>query len=86
MASRRRTGKQKPPDREPVLRETWRRVIELLGKERLAIGGKPMGGRSASLVRDEAGVAGLVCSGYPSPGHTPIRQSGPYATVTCRSR
>ena len=29
------------------------------------IGGKSMGGRIASLVADEAGVAGLVCLGYP---------------------
>jgi predicted alpha/beta-hydrolase family hydrolase len=65
MASGRATGKQKPPDREPVLREMWLRVIELLGTERLVIGGKSMGGRIASLVADEAGVAGLVCLGYP---------------------
>ena len=36
-----------------------------LGHERLVIGGKSMGGRIASLVADEAGVAGLVCLGYP---------------------
>jgi predicted alpha/beta-hydrolase family hydrolase len=29
------------------------------------IGGKSMGGRIASLVADEARVAGLVCLGYP---------------------
>jgi predicted alpha/beta-hydrolase family hydrolase len=29
------------------------------------IGGKSMGGRIASLAADEAGVAGLVCLGYP---------------------
>ena len=65
MASKRATGKQKPPDREPVLRQTWLRVIELLRKARLVIGGKSMGGRIASLVADEAGVAGLICLGYP---------------------
>jgi predicted alpha/beta-hydrolase family hydrolase len=65
MASKRATGKNSPPDREPVLRSTWLRVIELLGKDRLVIGGKSMGGRMASLVADEAGVAGLVCLGYP---------------------
>jgi predicted alpha/beta-hydrolase family hydrolase len=65
MASKRATGKSKPPDRQPVLRETWLRVIQLLGNERLAIGGKSMGGRIASLVADEAGVAGLACLGYP---------------------
>lgn len=29
------------------------------------IGGKSMGGRMASLVADELGVAGLICLGYP---------------------
>jgi predicted alpha/beta-hydrolase family hydrolase len=65
MASQRTTGKQKPPDGEPMLRETWVRVIDLLGREGLVIGGKSMGGRIASLVADEAGVAGLICLGYP---------------------
>jgi predicted alpha/beta-hydrolase family hydrolase len=65
MASKRLTGKGKPPDREPVLRETWLKVIEKLGPNGLVIGGKSMGGRIASLVADEAGVAGLVCLGYP---------------------
>ena len=31
MAHPRQTGKQQPPDREPVLRETWLAVIEQLG-------------------------------------------------------
>lgn len=65
MASNRRTGQKRPPDREPALREAWMQVVESLGRERLIIGGKSMGGRIASLVADEAGVAGLVCLGYP---------------------
>ena len=65
MASRSKTGKKRPPDREPVLRETWLKVVEMLGHKRLVIGGKSMGGRIASLVADEAQVAGLVCLGYP---------------------
>ena len=65
MANRREGGKGGPPDREPVLRETWLRVVEVLGRDRLIIGGKSMGGRIASMVADEAGVAGLVCLGYP---------------------
>ncbi len=48
-----------------MLRATWLQVVEHLGRERLVIGGKSMGGRMASLVADEAGVAGLVCLGYP---------------------
>lgn len=65
MATYRKTGKKKPPDREPVLRETWFQVVDLLGSKQLIIGGKSMGGRIASLVADEAKVAGLVCVGYP---------------------
>jgi hypothetical protein len=62
----RREGRRPPPDREPVLRATWKTAIaELGGPERLVIGGKSMGGRMASLVADEVGVRGLVCLGYP---------------------
>ena len=65
MTAQRITGQRKPPDREPVLRETWLKVVEKLGREGLIIGGKSMGGRIASLIADEASVAGLVCLGYP---------------------
>jgi hypothetical protein len=65
MAGRRAGGGKRPPDRQPVLLDTWRRLVDLLGPERLVIGGKSMGGRMASLVADEAGVRGLVCLGYP---------------------
>jgi uncharacterized protein len=62
----RREGQRRPPDREPVLRQTWLEVIERLGGgPRLVIGGKSMGGRMASYVADEAGARGLVCLGYP---------------------
>jgi uncharacterized protein len=66
MRRRREAGERRPPDREPVLREAWRAVIEELGGGgRLVIGGRSMGGRMASLVADQAGVQGLVCLGYP---------------------
>lgn len=65
MAARRTSGKHRPPDRESVLRESWLNVIKSLNAKKLVIGGKSMGGRIASLVADEAGVAGLVCLGYP---------------------
>src|SRR4051812_32124678 len=65
MAARRIDGTRKPPDREPTLRETWLNVIGKLRSKRLVIGGKSMGGRIASLVADEAKVAGLICLGYP---------------------
>lgn len=66
MRQRREGGRQRPPDREPVLRQAWLDVIAALGGGRdLVIGGKSMGGRFASMVADEAGVRGLVCLGYP---------------------
>ena len=65
MAERRETGRKRPPDRQPVLLDTWRQVIAALGPDKLVIGGKSMGGRMASLIADAAGVRGLVCLGYP---------------------
>ena len=65
MAERRESGKKKPPDRAPKLQAAWLDVIEQLGATDLVIGGKSMGGRIASLIADEAAVAGLVCLGYP---------------------
>lgn len=68
MATRRETGTKRPPDRAPVLLDTWRTVIGELGPEKLVIGGKSLGCRIASMVADEAGVRGLVCLGYPFHG------------------
>jgi predicted alpha/beta-hydrolase family hydrolase len=65
MATRRITGKRRPPDREPILRETWHSVLDSLKSDRVFIGGKSMGGRIASMIADEAGVTGLICLGYP---------------------
>jgi uncharacterized protein len=65
MARRRREDRRPPPDRQPVLLETWRRVIDALDPDRLVIGGKSMGGRMASLLADDARVRGLACLGYP---------------------
>ncbi|HMD05218.1 MAG TPA: alpha/beta family hydrolase, partial [Candidatus Binatus sp.] len=79
MAARRTTGKRGAPDREPILIDSWRSIIAKLGDPaRLAIGGKSMGGRIASMVADDAGVAGLVCLGYPfhppgNPGRTRVK-------------
>lgn len=65
MAARRSSGKKGPPDKLPVLVDTWQQVIEKIGRERLVIGGKSMGGRVASMVPDLARVKGLICFGYP---------------------
>ena len=65
MVARREDGRRRPPNPESVLLETWRRAIAALGPERLAIGGKSLGGRMASMVADECGVRALVCLSYP---------------------
>jgi predicted alpha/beta-hydrolase family hydrolase len=66
MAARRSGGRRGAPDREPGLLQSWRDVIAKLGNPaRMVIGGKSMGGRIASMVADDVGVAGLVCLGYP---------------------
>lgn len=75
MAARRQ-GRRPGPDREPVLLDTWRAVVaSQAGQHRIVIGGKSMGGRMASMVADELGVAGLVCLGYPF--HAPGRADRP---------
>lgn len=71
MAERRVTGKKKPPNRMPILMETWAAVVAALGgPDAVVIGGKSMGGRVASMLAadyETAGtpVRGLVCLGYP---------------------
>jgi hypothetical protein len=66
MAKRRVDGKKRGPDRAPVLVAFYGEVVRQLGgPENLIIGGKSMGGRIASMVADDLGVAGLVCLGYP---------------------
>ena len=65
MAERRVSGKRPGPNSSRVLEATWREVIDDLGAAGLVIGGKSMGGRIASMVAEEAGVAGVVCLGYP---------------------
>ena len=57
MAARRETGTRRPPDRTPVLLDTWRRVVADFGADTLVIGGKSLGGRMASMIADEAAGA-----------------------------
>jgi predicted alpha/beta-hydrolase family hydrolase len=67
MAGRRAGGPRRGPDRPPVLLDTYRAAVDALRAEAsvIAIGGKSMGGRIATMIADEAGVAGTVCLGYP---------------------
>lgn len=69
MQRRRQQGVRSAPDRAPVLLEAFRSAAQELvgtdGLHTLVIGGKSMGGRMASMLADELGVAGVVCLGYP---------------------
>lgn len=66
MAKRREDGKRRGPDRAPKLVARFQSVLAELGPPgEVVIGGKSMGGRIASMIADEAGVAGLLCLGYP---------------------
>ena len=68
MAQRRVDGGKRPPNPAPNLLECWREVYAVVRRHvtgRLAIGGKSMGGRMASLLADEMGADALVCLGYP---------------------
>ena len=66
MRVQRATGRRRAPNAPRVLLDAWREVVAALGDpSRLVIGGKSLGGRVASMIADEAGVAGLVVLGYP---------------------
>ncbi|PXX90874.1 alpha/beta hydrolase [Marinobacter vulgaris] len=74
MEKRRLDGRKRPPDRQPVLLEHFRRVIDEIAAEAAAggpifIGGKSMGGRMASHIIAQGDlppdVSGAVCFGYP---------------------
>jgi predicted alpha/beta-hydrolase family hydrolase len=68
MAQRRVDGGKRPPNPAPKLLECWREVYAVVRRNvtgPLAIGGKSMGGRMASLLADELGADALVCLGYP---------------------
>jgi len=68
MAARRAGAGKRPPSPQAQLLAQWREVHALVRQQAtglLAVGGKSMGGRMASLLADETGVDALVCLGYP---------------------
>lgn len=71
MAQRRIDGKKRPPSAQAKLLASFRAVVDALGgPQQVALGGKSMGGRMASLLAAEyeaAGtpVPGVVVLGYP---------------------
>jgi predicted alpha/beta-hydrolase family hydrolase len=74
------TERRRPPDRAPKLLAAWQEIIERVRErlsasssdQRLAIGGKSMGGRIASMSTHHDGVDALVCLGYPF--HPPAKK------------
>ncbi|MBK8101365.1 MAG: alpha/beta hydrolase [Planctomycetes bacterium] len=65
MAARRR-GERRPPDRLPVLQQRFADVAAQGGPPTaLVLAGKSMGGRVATTIADDLGVAGVVAIGYP---------------------
>ena len=73
MRVRRTTGKRRGSGPAKALVGFFTQIIDDLGDPgNLIVGGKSMGGRVASMAADGAGVAGLVCLGYPfHPGGKP---------------
>ena len=68
MAQRRLDGGRRPPNPQAKLLECWHQVheaVRALVSGRLAVGGKSMGGRMASLIADEVKADALICLGYP---------------------
>ncbi|SER07155.1 hypothetical protein SAMN03159444_03165 [Pseudomonas sp. NFACC02] len=68
MAQRRIDGSRRPPNPQPRLLDCWHEVyaaVRAAVSGRLAIGGKSMGGRMASLIADDVSADALVCLGYP---------------------
>jgi hypothetical protein len=73
MRIRRLEGGRRPPDRAPKLIAAWRQVVDDLAAQypdqRLAIGGKSMGGRMATLLAAEpdapSRIEAIVTLGYP---------------------
>jgi predicted alpha/beta-hydrolase family hydrolase len=68
MAARRVDGTRRPPNSQRQLLDHWRQVYARVRQQvtgPLAIGGKSMGGRMASMLADELRADALICLGYP---------------------
>ncbi len=63
-------GRRRPPDGIKKLMAAWEEVVQNVKRslkegQRLAIGGKSMGGRIASMSTQLEGVGALICLSYP---------------------
>ncbi len=87
MDGHRVTGKKRPPDRQPILLQTWREVIAQIGGSAVNIGGKSMGGRMATLLaaaEDAPPIRRLICLGYPfhPPGKPKKQRTGHLSSLS----
>ncbi|MFV0299182.1 MAG: alpha/beta fold hydrolase [Hyphomicrobiaceae bacterium] len=96
MAQRRESGKRRPPPRADSLVDEYKAAVAAARQHvgagvRLAIGGKSMGGRVASMIADELSADGqitaLVCLGYPfhPPGKPEATRTAHLEAIACPS-
>ena len=64
MAKRRHTGKKSPPNRLPILQQTFQEHIYQLPAP-LFLAGKSMGGRVATTIVQSSTAMGAIAYGYP---------------------
>ncbi len=87
MKRARLEGRRFPPDRPDKLWAKWLQVIGQFPKTPLAVGGKSMGGRIASmlLAQNPNLARGLVCLGYPfhPPGRPEVLRVAHLEKVSC---
>lgn len=94
MEERRRSGKKRPPDRQPVLLDRFKTVVRQISETSpdgasLYIGGKSMGGRMATLLAAEPPsmptIQGVLCLGYPfhPPGKPEKTRTGHFPDILC---
>jgi len=65
MRRRRETGRRSGPNGAATLRASLTEAAAALGDRPLALGGKSMGGRYATMLADELGAVAVVALGYP---------------------
>ncbi|AOY90138.1 alpha/beta hydrolase [Marinobacter salinus] len=91
MQKRRKDGKKRPPDRQPILLDCFRDIVSQVRQEvgadcLLTVGGKSMGGRMASILATEAtDIDGVACFGYPfhPPGKSDRWRTGHFSQIGC---
>lgn len=83
-------GKMRPPDRAPVLEQSYREAVQQVRNSSPAgqpifIGGKSLGGRIATMIATGLEVDGVVCLGYPfhPPGKPDRLRTDHFTDLSC---